>query len=224
MGCTPQSVDVSFEEWLKLVFDHPISERAWYWDSDDEWELSREMAALYLDRLFAESGLLPRRFADEQIAAGLNYLIDPGVSDTFFSLLSGPASWEVRKSGLQGIYVLFRDLFQKQCPDVLGHIDEPGGGALNGTCYMWWDVVPVHGQPESPALADRDALLLKLMEDILGLESDSVRESALHGLGHWHTYYPEKVEKIVSNFIWKHRKIRDSLRNYAYAAMHGDVL
>ena len=224
MGPKLQSVDLSFAEWLNLVFDHPVSDRAWYWDSDDEWELGRETGAHYLCRLFAEAGSLPQRFCDEQIAIGLKYLIDPGNSDTFFSLLAGPAPWEVRKSGLEAIYILFRDLFQKRCSDALGHIDEPGGGALNGTCYMWWDILPVHGQPESPALSERDALLLDVMRNILHLESDSVRESALHGLGHWQIYYPEQVEKIVTDFIWKHRKIRDSLRNYAYAAMHGDVL
>ena len=89
---------------------------------------------------------------------------------------------------------------------------------------MWWDIAPILGEPDTAAFAERDALILKVMADTLGLDSEACRESALHGLGHWHSYYPDEVQTIIYDFIWKDRKIRDSLRNYAYAAMHGDVL
>jgi hypothetical protein len=67
-------------------------------------------------------------------------------------------------------------------------------------------------------------LLLQIVADTLKLDSEACRESALHGLGHWQTCYPEKVNNIIHDFIWKNRYIRNPLRNHSYAAMNGDAL
>lgn len=213
----------TYEEWVTHVFDHPVGEKEWYWEDDaEEWYGDPANIAEFLGRLFKEAGKLPDRFSDQQIDVGLNYIIGVG-SDHFHSLLDSRLSWGIRQPALAATYNVFADLFAKRCTEHLSHLDEPGSGVLNGTCYMWWDTAPVHGEPDNPACKERDALLLQVMADTLKLNSEACRESALHGLGHWQSYYPEQVKGIIHDFIWKNRKIRGSLRNYAYAAMNGDV-
>ena len=220
-----QIITGTYDEWVSHVFDHAVGERAWHWADDaDVWDAGEATMAGFLGRLFKESGTLPEKYSDQQISIGLDYELSAGLSEDFFSLLSHEVPWDLRRAGLAAIYNVFADLFAKRCTEHLSHLDEPGAGALNGTCYMWWDIAPVHGEPDKPGCKDRDALLLQIMANILTLDSEACQESALHGLGHWHSYYPDEVQKVIQDFIWRNRKIRDSLRNYAYAAMHGDVL
>lgn len=215
----------TYEEWVAHIFDHPVGEREWHWEDDAPyWKADDPTTAEFLGRMFKESGKLPDRYSDKQISIGLNYLLDAGKSEDFFALLDNKVAWDVRRDGLQAIRNVFSDLFAKRCTEHLCHLDEPGAGELNGICYMWWDIAPVYGKPVEPACAERDALLLQVMADTLKLNSEACRESALHGLGHWHDEYPEEVKGVIHDFIWKNRKIRDPLRNYAYAAMNGDVL
>ena len=215
----------TYEEWVVHIFDHPVGAREWYWEGDAPyWKVDDATKAEFLGRLFKESGKLPDLYSDKQISIGLHYLLDTGLSADFLVLLDNKVAWDVRREGLEAIRNVFSDLFAKRCTEHLCHLDEPGAGELNGICYMWWDIAPVCGEPDNPACKERDALLLQVMADTLALNSEACRESTLHGLGHWQMYYPEWVTEIIHTFIWKNRKIRDPLRNYAYAAMNGDVL
>jgi hypothetical protein len=215
----------SYEDWVTHVFDHPVGERDWYWADDaDDWDEDAATTAEFIGRIFRESSRLPEAFSDRQISIGLNYIVNNSCSNHFLSVLDSKVPWEIRREALSAIRNVFSDLFAARCNERLSHIDEPGAGELNGICYMWWDIAPVAGEPEDPMFADRDALLLKVMSDTLALDSEACREGALHGLGHWHAYYPEQVEKIIHEFIGKNRKVRDPLRAYAYAAMRGGVL
>jgi hypothetical protein len=89
---------------------------------------------------------------------------------------------------------------------------------------MFWDIVPVHGQPSEPEFADLDHSLLAVMTEILSLPSDASRESALHGLGHWQSAYPAEVEQIINSFLAANPTIRPELRLYAEQARSGNVL
>lgn len=217
--------DVTFDEWLNFVFDHPVSDPAWYWADDaDSWGGSPTETARLLARTFRESGAALQRFSNAQVNQGFWYLISNSCSDAAYCMVDKSVPWETRKDCIEGIQILFRDCFTVRCSQQLSHLDEAGADPLNSICYMWWDVLPIHGQPEDPKRAETDALFLDVMEKILELNSDACRESALHGLGEWHGYYPKRIHDIIFKFIWSHRKIRDSLRNYAYAAQNGDVL
>lgn len=89
---------------------------------------------------------------------------------------------------------------------------------------MFWDLLPTHGKPDEVTSADLDRTLLAVMEEILKLEHDACRESALHGLGHWHFNYPQQVEQIVARFLQDHGDIRAALLLYAEKARTGYVL
>ncbi len=62
------------------------------------------------------------------------------------------------------------------------------------------------------------------MRRTLDLSSDACRESALHGLGHWHLEYPQQVEAIIDRFLDSHPDLRSELKAYARAARKGRVL
>jgi hypothetical protein len=94
---------------------------------------------------------------------------------------------------------------------------------LNSICYMWWDVLPVYGRPDEPEQQAFDETVLNVLERILGLESMACREGALHGLGHWRSYYPERVERTVDRFITSARP-EGALLEYARQARGGCIL
>ncbi|SPP97647.1 protein of unknown function [Bradyrhizobium vignae] len=55
--------------------------------------------------------------------------------------------------------------------------------------------------PDLPTLHD---CALQTMDRILQLKSIACQESALHGLGHWHRDYREKVSHIIDRFCEAH--------------------
>jgi hypothetical protein len=87
---------------------------------------------------------------------------------------------------------------------------------------MWWDIIPIHGRPEDPTRKQLDAEVLTVLESQLESDSIACQESALHGLGHWATYYPERVESIIANYLLG-QAANSPLRPYALAAVVGHV-
>jgi hypothetical protein len=89
---------------------------------------------------------------------------------------------------------------------------------------MWWDIIPFFGAPKDPARADLDTTALSVMKTTLALPSIPCRESALHGLGHWHLYYPNQVEEIIDDARRNARAWSPELTAYAEQARTGYVL
>ena len=217
--------NISFEAWLQFVFDHPVSDPEWFWsDESDSWVGSNAETLQHLKQTFRKSGTVLDKYSDAQLNQGFWYLISNSCSNVAYCMVDAREPWLERKDCLEAIPDLFCQCFQTRCTPHLSHLNESGASALNSICYMWWDVSPIQGQPETPGRRETDGVILQVMEKILTIPSDACRESAIHGLGEWHSYYPARVEAIIDNFIWQNRKIRDSLRNYAYAARHGDIL
>ena len=64
--------NLSFEEWLLYVFDHPVEEmkNAWYWDMDREWWDEAENPAetvQFLTQTFENAGVLLEPYSDAQL-------------------------------------------------------------------------------------------------------------------------------------------------------------
>ena len=81
--------------------------------------------------------------------------------------------------------------------------------------------------PRNGAISCRrelDQEILGVLESTLQLDSIACRESALHGLGHWQHYYPQRVGEIIDAFLMKHRVLRKELETYAVKAYTGYVL
>ena len=54
--------NLTFEQWLALVFDHPVDElkNAWYWDLDrDQWDEDAPETVAFLTQAFENSAEQP---------------------------------------------------------------------------------------------------------------------------------------------------------------------
>ena len=89
---------------------------------------------------------------------------------------------------------------------------------------MWWDIIPIYGKPDIPEWSELDQEILGVLESTLQLDSIACRESALHGLGHWQHYYPQRVGEIIDTFLMSNRVLRKELETYAVNAYTGYVL
>lgn len=223
---------MTFNEWIIFIFDHPVAEPAWYWGSRGEWDgpdLSETQIVHYLTRLFEEAGRLLRPFTDAQANQGLMLLVSGSCSDYMHSLRDQDVPLQDRLHGIQAMEALFKQCFAVRCSPHLSHLPEtePGANPLNAVCYMWWDVLPIHGLTHHcPELSDSAALdqaCLGVMRKILEMDSLACQESALHGLGHWTIYYSEPA-KLISDFLTSHPALRHDLKEYALRAGQGYII
>lgn len=159
-------------------------------------------------RLFGEPEEWIDAYGDEQIAAGLWRLLGDGLASF------GGDDAEM----LDAVFVFHARVFAPRCAARLGHLDrglDPPAPPLNTICYMFWDIAAVTGS--TGALVD-------LFARLLALDSEACRESALHGLGHWHHRHPREVEAVVDDFLASNPAVSAALRAYAVCARRGHVL
>ncbi len=233
--------DLNFEEWVVHIFDHPVTDPAWYWDMDAEWwHHSHEEAVDYMTKLFEYAGNILVSYTDEQANQGLWYLSSTTISDYFNALHDVTIPIQKRLRCLESIYSLFKQLYTVRCSLHLSHLvrsDEPnptGYSIINLSCYMWWDNVSTiyTGAIIEDYLELYSRTMLDVLKRILELESIACQESALHGLSHYQSFsrhFREDVTKhevidIISNWLKTHKKIPASLKTYALAARFGGVL
>ena len=223
MNLDSTNTSPTLAEWITYVFDHPVSDPAWYWSLDaPEWEGSSEHIATFIAEAFERSGELLKRFSDEQIRHGLQFTLDAGASEFMFSLVAPAVPATVRLRALRSFVPLFEQVMAARCSPHLLHRDEKGAKPLNGVCYMWWDVLPIYGRPEDPSRAEFDAEVLVVLRRLLAIPHDACRESALHGIGHWADYYPSAAN-IVDDFLANTSDLRPELVSYALGARTGGV-
>jgi hypothetical protein len=219
--------DLTFEQWLMFVFDHPVDESKleWYWDINaDWWDGPNTTTIQFLTQAFENSTEVFQLFTDAEVNQGLWYLVSNACSNHILSLLDFSVPWKHRQHCIRSMISLYQNCFASRCTPHLSHIDEPEAGPLNRVCYMWWDIIPIYGMPNDKVRTDMDQEILHVMEATLQLDSVACRESSLHGLGHWQLYYPTQVQNIIDAFLQKHTNLRDELRSYALQARRGYVL
>ena len=219
--------DLTFEEWIIFVFDHPAgdSRPEWYWDSEaDWWNGPVAMTVEYLTRAFENTETVFASYSDSQLNQGLWYLASNACSAHMFALMDSSVPWLARQRCIRSIQMLYQDCFAQRCTPHLSHLDEPGAGQLNSVCYMWWDILPVAGHPDDPAGREMDRTILEVMNTALQLDSIACQESALHGLGHWYLKYSKEVEEIIQAFLQRDKALPVNLRKYAMSALNGCVL
>ena len=219
--------DLTFEEWLAFAFDHPVEEHrnAWYWDPDASyWAGPPAQTIEFLTEAFERSAEVLLPYSDAQLKQGLWFLVSNSCSDHMLALHKAEVPWPARERCIRSMQVLYEACFARRCSPHLSHLDEPGANPLNAVCYMWWDIIPLYGQPENPAQHEMDKTVLEVMEFALQLDSIACRESALHGLGHWKYAYPRQVAKIIDNFSMQGWTLREELKTYMTNAYSGHVL
>jgi hypothetical protein len=123
---------------------------------------------------------------------------------------------------LRSFIPLFEQVMASRCSPHLSHLDEQPANPLNGACYMWWDILPIHGKPDDPERTDFDAEVLRVLPQLLSIPHDACRESALHGVSEWQLYYPS-IGGIVDDFLFHTPNLRPELVAYAQRARVGAV-
>jgi hypothetical protein len=214
--------DLSFDSWVRHVFDHPVSKPEWYFgDRTEPWADEQQKILGYMTRLFEAPEFLMQVYSRSQVGEGLWFLAGVSASEYVWFLHEARVPWSIRYRTISSIPVLFERLFVQQCGDTLGHLDQTGDDLLNMCCYMWWDIFSTRpGKPE-PRFTDA---FLEAMASVLSLPSEACQESALHGLGHEQSECPDRVARIVDSFLDQQPDMSAELRHYALRARGGGVL
>ncbi|MGV3772109.1 MAG: hypothetical protein ACO1QB_04350 [Verrucomicrobiales bacterium] len=216
---------VTFQDWVNYLFDHEVTEPAWYWDDPKPISLEAPIYINYGTNLLKKAGELTSPYSDGQINQGLYRLVSINLSDEVFALRNPEVPLNGREEFLGSILELNRDCFASRCTKHLSHFDktgeESGASPLNWICYMWWDIFVVYGNRDDPAEEPLNRACLAVMEQCLTIPHIAVQEGALHGLGHFKHYYPEESKRIIQNFMHSNSKLDQPLRIYAEAAYEG---
>ena len=131
--------DITFEEWIIHIFDHQVTDPAWYWDKDAEWwDYSPEDAIDYMTRFFENAGAILTPYSDAQINVSLWYMASNAASDYMRVLEDSAVPIDARKQCIQAIFNLYQQVFAKRCTQHLSQFSSgPEIGSLNSICYMW---------------------------------------------------------------------------------------
>jgi hypothetical protein len=220
----PRLTFLPFEQWLKFIFDHPVGDPQWYFDLEAPfWDAPAEITVDYISKFFENPNPFLKDYTDAQLNQGFWYLVSNGCSDMMFALTEPAVPLAQRLRCLSSFQLIFERVFAVRCSPHLSHCNEPGAGPLNRVCYMWWDLLPLGGQPSVSSEKPMDCAALEVMANTLALPSIACQESALHGLGHWHFAYPAEVGKIIDHFLTENPTRCRELMTYAQSARCGCV-
>lgn len=183
---------LSLDEWVRFVFDRPEADMrsAWYL-SDDliEPEIPNKVLCEYVAHVFGDLDFLIKNYSLPQLAAGINYIVNPSVSYVSYALLDFDVPEGLRLCSISKMRNVYIYLFDKWCGTSSDFLDY--------VCYMWWDFFPRHGFPFDVRFEKTDSLIVSILGDILCLGNFECKRSALHGLGHWFWAYPDAVKDSV---------------------------
>jgi len=216
-------MNATLDEWVRFVFDHPVTETAWHFATDaPDLRLPPERAAHLIAETFERGAELLRPFTDAQLNQGFWFLVSSGNSDYICCLTDASVPMPARTRALRAFVPLFRNVMAARCAASLSHRSE-SGSALNSACYMWWDIIPLcpplnAREPREPMHDEVVAVLAELLE----IPHDACRESALHGLGHWAPYDPA-AKTVIEAFLARSESLRPELLAYARAARTGCI-
>jgi hypothetical protein len=218
------SGDKSLGQWVDYVFDHPVMDPAWHLAQDaPQWEGTREQSARYTAETFERSGQLLARFSDAQLNQAFWFLVSNSSSEFMYALVDPALPLPFRLRALRSFVPVFEQIMAARCSPHLSHLDEREPNPLNSACYMWWDILPIHGRPEELERAEFDSEVLVVLRRLLSIPHDACRESALHGVSEWVIYYPQAAG-IIEDFLSTTPNLRPELASYAERAKVGNVL
>jgi len=213
-----------YRNWLVQLFDHAEDRQDWWFDADFVYEpIAPRTLVAHALRLFEAPALLMSRYSDGQIAAGFKYLIDSGCGGDLRLISHSDVPQSDRLALAGRIDRVYSQIFGARCGPYLGHLSEGSESPLSMLCYMWWDVITLDpiGTPQLDA-EFREALI-EAMGRTLALPHAACQEGALHGLGHWGNWAPERSAALIDAFLAENRAMRPELVAYARAAGSGCV-
>jgi hypothetical protein len=214
---TLPTLGMSYDEWIKFVFDHPVSvdiKSVWYWDSQldefwEEWSIGEkanlEQQLQFATKLFQNSMFLLKEYSPEQINQGFWFLLSHvpgfGLADLIWKT---ELSWSLREKCIFSMVVPFQSIFS-EIPE-------------QDSCNMWWDLLREFQQDRDQKVIDA---MFQAMKEILQSPILACQVSALHGLGHLE--HADKRE-VIEEYLRQNENLDNETREYAIAAISGEVL
>jgi hypothetical protein len=203
---------IPFEEWLQKSYE------GGEFCVEDHFETRATYAEYVVLTWEDPAGTLLRNFDLHQIGSGMRR--QPHV------FMDGYLPRRLRNRAWIALDILFIELFEKHCSNILSHCNESvrETKGLDVACYMWWDISPYF--PSFPGVEAVDnALFLAVCKRCLRSSNAAVQESALHGLGHAVGYFRrwEAAGKLIDGFINGGWATRPELVRYAYSARKGKI-
>lgn len=225
----------TFEEWTEYCFTLGRSD---FSNSADDLgsvpegrvrrflSLSPRTTAEYVTRLFENSRDLAARYTPDQIGDATWFIF--GIASEYFREVRSPANpVHLQLRCFESVTTLYLDLYDKLCNHKgFDWKDCSGDQELDGAVYMIWDMSCIEGAvlfpEESPLLFDAGLAILKTV--LARCRTGSCLKSALHALGHVHTFHPEHAEKIIGDFLdLREHELPEWLADYAEQARVGSV-
>lgn len=210
--------EYSFPQWVRFVFDHPVTDikQAWYWQGEWKHEADHSLMLEHSIYLFRSPTFLLDSYSTEQLEQGFWFLLNPygfleqGLKDT-------DVEWMVRKECVISMGDLFEHLF------AVNSLDD-------SACYMWWDLVisgyfeTLHTRWHPLIVDDKDVKFQQTIFDtlcrILNLDSRECQKAALHGLGHLN--HP-LTQEIIETFLNANQTLDAELKEYAIKCIDGEI-
>jgi hypothetical protein len=204
--------DLSFQEWVRFIFDHPVSDPAWFWEDDEydiEYECTPEVSLRLYTRLFTNPAFLLDEYSPEQIQQGFDFIYFGSGQTIDAALWDEKTDFGLRQQCICSMVALYENLFTRD--------------PISDTSVMWWDRLRDWGiKPcsDDDRVAVQD-VMFKALTRILGINSVNCWEGALHGLGHLR----HKDTRIVIDEWLKSGVCKDKeLREYAETCKTGDIM
>jgi hypothetical protein len=214
-------MSATFEQWVQTVFGHSVQKPEWYWDEDFDsvWQslrMSDTLAVSYLAQLFSDAQFL-KNYSLAQVGQGIWFLIgESSPGEQAHALLRPEVALTERTSCVRAMARFFRNFVAPMAPGTADVKFDP----FHIACYMWWDIFPTYGRPQAGE-PELHAACLNSMSEVLDVRSELCQLSALHGLNHWHTHYPDQVTTIIDAFLAAERNVSSRIRQYALNAREG---
>lgn len=229
-----------YQQQLQYVFNRPMEEPPWYWQSRDEADPFGEeedamTAFLFYEQLCQQPGLDLAPYSDTQVGQGLIYLFDGAVCNLTHGFKSAAVPVKRKVEALWALSVLFKEVLAPRCAPVLSAYSQEKSSPLTYICYMFWDVTPLSTwikfkNTDQVSLSSDDETeayylaIASVMESCLYMDNPACIESGLHGLGHLATFQREIAVPIIDRFLKTAKKQDARLLDYAKSARTGMIL
>lgn len=192
--------DLTFEEWVKHIFDHPIPDApfesipGYYLRGIERWDekTNPKVSLKYLTNLFENAKDLLESYNDEQVEQGLTYLIRPDVSGYMFILRDDKSiPFDIRKQCIDSMYILYVDLFGTRCSVGI----EPR--SLNILSYHWWETIPIYPIGNDIPF---EMAYIDMMERALYIRN-LLPFGTVNSLERWLPAYPKRIADIMTRLL-----------------------
>lgn len=171
------------------------------------------LTAKFLTRPFLQSHRL-KKYSLAQVGQGIWFLVgESSPAQPAHALLRREVALRDRMACIHAMTEFFRSFVAPAAPGQVDVDSDP----FHIACYMWWDIFPTWGGPNSGE-PEIHAMCLRVMSEVLDLPSDLCRLSALHGLNHWHLHHREQVVNLIGGFLAKRGNLSPRIREYASSA------